>query len=322
MKLKKLSAVALYAVTIVGVFTVGGMSGIFLEKAYGVKNILKAIGLNYRTSFPVQAQGENESNIPEAYQGKLQLFILAGQSNMSGMGAIPPSGMSVNPKIYVFGNDYHWKLAKEPVDDPTNQVDLVSKDEPGGFGPAVSFASALVQNHPDMVVGLIPCAKGGSLIHEWQRNLNDSTLYGSCLKRVRAASVMGNVSGLLYFQGEIDAIDPKEHPTRVFLPHQWADKFTSLIRDWRSDLKLPTLPVVFAQIGTNTQPDRFKNWAIVKEQQRQVKLPFSVMTTTDDLALKDYVHFTTESYQILGQRFAEAYLNLRSEMSKKEQKNK
>ncbi len=34
------------------------------------------------------------------------------------------------------------------------------------------------------------------------------------------------------------------------------------------------------------------------------------MITTDDLALKDGVHFTSESYQTIGGRFAEAYLNL------------
>lgn len=56
--------------------------------------------------------------------------------------------------------------------------------------------------------------------------------------------------------------------------------------------------------------DYFINWAIVKEQQCSVEMPFCVMITTDDLALKDAVHFTTESYQIIGKSFTEAYLNL------------
>jgi hypothetical protein len=34
------------------------------------------------------------------------------------------------------------------------------------------------------------------------------------------------------------------------------------------------------------------------------------MITTDDLALRDVVHFTSESYQTIGKRFAEAYVNL------------
>lgn len=310
MKLKKAQIV-----TIIVAFILGVAAGFLLEKGYGVRTILNAIGMSSRT----ETTGTSEGSIPEKYQGRLQLFILAGQSNMSGMGDLPQVETKINPRIYVFGNDYHWKLAKEPVDDSSNQVDKVSEDTPAGYSPTLSFATNLLEQHPDMVIGLIPCAKGGSSIHEWRRNLSDNTLYGSCLKRVRAASVMGNVAGFLFFQGEIDTVDPNEQPERTFLPNQWADRFTVLVRDWRSDLSLPELPVIFAQIGSNTEPNRFKNWAIVQEQQRKVRLPFSAMITTDDLALRDYAHFTTESYQIIGQRFAKAYLDLLSKMNRSSQ---
>lgn len=308
MKLKKAQII----VTIAVVFTIGMTVGAILEKSYGFRNILKG---NFRTNSRTETTATSGGSIPQKYQGKLQLFILAGQSNMSGLGDLPRSQTKTNPRIYVFGNDYRWKLAKEPVDDPTNQVDKVSEDTTAGYGPSVDFATTVLKQHPDMVIGLIPCAKNGSSIHEWQRNgnLDENTLYGSCLKRVLAASVMGNVAGILFFQGEIDTVNPKEDPKRIFSANQWADKFTLLVKNWRGDLNLPNLPVVFAQIGSNTEPKRFVNWAVVKEQQRQVKLPFSAMITTDDLALKDYVHFTTESYQTIGQRFAKAYLGLRKQ---------
>jgi hypothetical protein len=213
-----------------------------------------------------------------------------------------------NPRIYVFGNDYQWRLAVEPVDDPTNQVDKVSKDTNAGFSPALSFATAILEKRPEMLIGLIPCAMDSTSIDDWGRNLSDNTLYGSCLKRVHAASTMGNVAGILFFQGESDALDPKKNPELTLSPNQWADKFTVFISDWRSDLGLPELPVVFAQIGTNTRPNRYPNWKIVQEQQSSVRLPFCKMITTNDLTLGDTVHFTTESYEIIGERFAEAYL--------------
>lgn len=293
-------------VTIFVVFTIGLTGGAFLEKNYGFKNIFKG---NFQRDSNLETTGINQTSIPQKYQGKLQLFILAGQSNMSGLGELPQE-TKTNSKVYVFGNDYRWKLAKEPVDDPTNQVDKISVDSPAGYGPAMDFATTVLKQRPNMVIGLIPCAKGGSSINEWQRNLDENTLYGSCLKRVRAASVMGNVAGILFFQGEIDTVDPKEDPKRVFSANQWANKFTLLIKNWRNDLKSPNLPVIFAQIGSNTEPERFINWQVVQEQQRQVKLPFSAMITTNDLALKDYVHFTTKSYQTIGQRFGRAYLDL------------
>jgi hypothetical protein len=121
---------------------------------------------------------------------------------------------------------------------------------------------------------------------------------------------MGNVAGILFFQGEADAIAPELYQETVLLPNEWGDRFAVLVNNWRDDLGLPELPVVFAQIGTNRAPDIFVNWAIVKEQQSSVQMPFCVMITTDDLALKDAVHFTSESYQTIGKRFAEAYVNL------------
>ena len=293
--------------TIVVAFSLGITVGAIVETSSGFRNTLWG---NFGRNSESETTGITPS-IPQKYQGKLQLFVLAGQSNISGLGDLPRSPANPNPKIYVFGNDYRWKLAKEPVDDPTNQVDKVSVDTPVGYGPAVDFATTVLKQRPNMVIGLIPCAKGGSTIHEWQRNLDENTLYGSCLKRVRAASLMGNVAGILFFQGEIDTVDPKENPKRKFSANQWANKFTVIVKNWRSDLKLPNLPVVFAQIGSNTEPERFINWKVVQEQQRQVKLPFTAMIKTDDLALKDYVHFTTESYQTIGQRFAKAYLTLR-----------
>ncbi|MBD1847880.1 hypothetical protein H6F89_31780 [Cyanobacteria bacterium FACHB-63] len=129
---------------------------------------------------------------------------------------------------------------------------------------------------------------------------------------MRAASAR-EVAGILYFQGEIDTVEPHLQPQKILLPDRWADEFAVLVKNWRSDLGLPKLPIVFAQIGTNTEPDWFKNWAVVKVQQRQVRLPFTAMITTDDLTLKDYVHFTTESYRTIGQRYAKAYLDLLSD---------
>lgn len=304
-KIRKNHCIILFCVFIVGLFL-----GIFLEKIFPTQRLHNLVGFNNQNSSQVQIMKTNANAIPKEYQGRFKLFVLAGQSNMSGMGNISESEENINSKVYVFGNDYRWKLAKEPIDDPTNQVDTVSEDQSAGFSPSMSFATTLLEQSPAHAIGLIPCAKGGSLIHEWRRDLSENMLYGSCLKRVRAASVMGDIAGFLYFQGEIDSVDPQEDLKRIFSPHQWADKFVIFIKNWRDDLSLPELPVVFAQIGTNTEPDRFKNWLIVKQQQTKVRLPFSAMITTDDLKLQDYVHFTTESYETIGRRFAKSYLKI------------
>ncbi|MGP1371435.1 MAG: sialate O-acetylesterase, partial [Almyronema sp.] len=191
------------------------------------------------------------------------------------------------------------------------QVDQVSAEEkPPGVGPGIAFAKELLVYDPDLAIGLIPCAKGGSTIAEWQRNLAEDTLYGACLKHVRAASVMGTVEGVLFFQGEADAIAPERLPGRSVYPQQWAALFEQYVRDLRQDLDQPDLPLVFAQIATTTRLDILPNWEQVKAQQVTVNIPAVAMIKTDDLALQDYVHFTSESYEVIGQRFAQAYWQL------------
>jgi hypothetical protein len=250
----------------------------------------------------------------EPFQGKLALFILAGQSNMSGRGELPPTPLS-HPQVFVFGNDYRWRMATEPVDNPTGQIDAVSHDYDAGYGPALAFATGLIERNPELAIGLIPCAKGNTAIEQWQRRLADTTLYGSCLKRSLAASTMGNIEGILFFQGETDALDPQQYPDRLLSAADYESKFVTFVHDMRRDLNQPNLPLVFAQIGSHAAPEAFVNWAVVQAQQAQVKLPCAAMITTDDLSLMDGVHYTTESYRIIGQRFAEAMADLRQNQS-------
>ena len=283
--------------------SIGAILGVALQKYYSVGDIVELWSAPTTTSAV-------EDGVPEELQGKLSLFILAGQSNMAGRGPVSESDRNGNPRVFVFGNDYRWRIAVEPIDDPGNQVDRVSLDPDAGPGPGLAFATSLVEQRPDMAIGLIPCAMGGSSIYQWRRSLSEDTLYGSCLKRVRAASTMGNVAGLLFFQGEADAMAPELYQETVLLPDEWGGRFRTLVNNWRDDLGWPELPVVFAQIGTHAAPEIFVNWAIVQEQQGSVQMPLCEMITTDDLALADIVHFTSESYQIIGRRYAEAYLSL------------
>jgi hypothetical protein len=251
--------------------------------------------------------------IPEAFHGQLALFILAGQSNMSGRGELP-SEQSANPRVFMFANDYRWRVATEPIDDPSGQVDEVSKDGDAGFGPGLTFALSLLRWKPDMLIGLIPCAKGASSIAAWQRHLSEDSLYGSCLKRIRAATTVGTVAGLLFFQGETDALDPAEHPNQSPSPFSYASKFSAFLHDLRGEISQLNLPVVFTQIGTHAAQNTYRYWNHVKEQQKKSDVSCAAMITTDDLAIRDAVHFTTESYQIIGERYAEAFLNLTSLM--------
>ncbi|KAI9133961.1 sialate O-acetylesterase [Acaryochloris sp. CCMEE 5410] len=257
------------------------------------------------------SQAQELPTIPNQVQGKMSLYVLAGQSNMTGRGPLDAESSKTHPQVFVFGNDYRWHLAKDPLDSIDGQVDPVSQEgKAPGVGPGMTFASALLKHDKDAVIGLIPCARGGSTIQEWQRNLSENSLYGSCLKRLRAASLMGQLEGMLFFQGEADALDQKQFSHLSLSPQQWSKKFEKFIESFRLDTKQENLPIVFAQIGSHDAPDLLTQWNVVKKQQENIQLPQVAMITTDDLALEDYVHYTTKSYRTIGQRFANAYIKL------------
>jgi len=259
--------------------------------------------------FPVI--GENEDNtIPEEFIGKLSLFILAGQSNMSGRGEMPSDPLPVNPRVFVFGNDYRWHYGVEPMDASQGQVDLVSRDGKARYSLATAFANTLLEIDSTLIIGFIPCARGATSIEKWQRDLSDNSLYGSALKRARAASTMGMIKGILFWQGEADALNPEEYPERKPSPFQWTEKFNRFVRDIRNDLGLPVLPVVYAQLSHHNNPEKYIYWEQVKDQQAQVVIPNTKMVITPELELSDYVHFTKEGYDTFGKLFGEAYWDL------------
>ncbi|MFK8185345.1 MAG: sialate O-acetylesterase [Phormidesmis sp.] len=272
--------------------------------------LLRRVGLYEYFKGPevtYEADPQNPT-VPSRIQGKLQLYILMGQSNMVGKAPVPED---INPSanIFLFGNDYRWKVATEPTDDGTDQIDMISHDKFAGFGPSFVFAKTLISQNSNQFIGLIPCARSGSSITEWQRNLSDETLYGSCLKRVRAASVMGTVNGILFFQGEADTIDPQQFPELQPDAEAWAEKFATFAYNFRQDIGNPDTPLIYAQLGQPEDLEGLPNWSQVQQQQASIQIPSGAMIETSDLPM-DGIHFTVDSYKVIGQRFADAVLQL------------
>lgn len=283
------------------VLLAGILLGILLQRFLGVGNLLNRLPFMQRP--PRMSEPLSADLIPPEQHGQLLLFVMAGQSNMAGMGKLPYAVPKPVPNTFVFGNDYRWRPAFDPVDDAVGQVDTVSQDNLAGVSPGIGFAEALQAQQKGLVVGLIPCAKNASEIAAWQRNLSDTTLYGSCLKRTRAASTLGRVAGVLFFQGEADAL-----PGREASAPRWSNQFAAFVHDFRRDLDQPELPVVFAQLAANEAALPY--WETIQQQQSAVALPNCKMIITRDLPLADGLHFTPASYRIVGQRFAAAWWEL------------
>lgn len=228
------------------------------------------------------------------------VYILAGQSNMSGRGDIAdltPAERAPDPRIRLYANDGRWRVATEPLDDATGQLDAVSADPRAAVGPGLFFARAL-----DRPVVLVPCAKGGSAIAQWRPDTRTDTLYGSCLARARAAG--GRIAGVLWYQGETDARD-------TAAARRWSAAFADLARAFRRDLAAPRLP--FAVVRLADAParaedtGRYPGWTIVQDAQARLRIDCVTVVRANGLPrLADDLHLTTAAHRVLGVRLADA----------------
>lgn len=235
-----------------------------------------------------------------------EIYLLAGQSNMSGRGDLADltaAERTADPAILLYGNDGQWRVALDPLDDAAGQIDAVSADRLAAVGPGLSFARELRrQGHG--AIALVPCAKGGSSIGRWRPAAARSTLYGSCLARAKAAG--GRITGILWYQGESDARSDKTAA-------RWGERFRSLVQHLRADLGEPDVPVVYVQIADTADPARYPGWRTVQEQQAETRsrLRCAAMVSARGLELKpDALHLTTASQRLLGPKLAVAMAGL------------
>ena len=227
----------------------------------------------------------------------LHVFLLAGQSNMAGRARIEEQDEGEIPGTYL------WNIAEktwEPATAPLNRYSPQRKPmnmQRLNCGP--SFAKAYRKAHPDVKVGIVCAARGGTAIHEWARGWEKPfPMYRDALAAVKEAlEAGGELKGILWHQGESDSLELEGYE----------EKFAAVVANFRKDLGRPKLPFVFGQVGQwNPQYEAF-NEMIVKQPE---SIPHSACVRTDGLTNMDAAHFDSKSQRTLGARYAEAFLGL------------
>ena len=230
----------------------------------------------------------------------MHLFLLAGQSNMAGRGKVEPQDSVASPRVLKLDRTMQWVPAVEPL----------HWDKPAivGVGPGRSFARALAARDPNLTIGLIPAAVGGSPISSWEPGALDPATrthpYDDALARLRAAQRSGTLRAILWHQGESDAT-----PARSVL---YAAKLRALIARFRADAGDPHLPFVIGQLGRFYKPAN-DDVRRVDSVHRAIaaSVPNVAYVSSEHLRDKgDTVHFDAASARTLGERYAMAYLVL------------
>lgn len=255
--------------------------------------------------------------IKDLYIG--DLWILAGQSNMEGVGDLVDV-QGPEDRVRSFDQTDRWTQATEPLHRLVDATDRVHwrKNKDGqpekvtgqdleqwmanrkkGAGLGLPFAKEIL-TRTGIPIGLVPCAHGGTSMEQWSPELKDKqgdSLYGATLRRFIA--VGGQVKGILWYQGESDA-SPKALP-------EYAAKMEKLIASFRQDFSQPELPFYYVQIGRHVNNTNQNEWNAVQEIERKLetKVPRVGMVPTADLSLDDGIHVSTPDLKRLGRRLAD-----------------
>ncbi|CAO3609283.1 unnamed protein product [Mucor fragilis] len=251
------------------------------------------------------------------------IWIMAGQSNMRGHGyqIDPYTNRSLieqgQPGIHLYNSKEEWAIAKEPLHqlylskrtvhhtlpDPTVKNPKLLEYRGASLG--LSFAKQYQQENPNVPVGLVASAHGGTSLNDWKRpdtlndDAQDTTLYGAMLARIKA--VGGCIAGILWYQGESDTNAAADAST-------YKERFRLWMRVVREDVGNATLPIAFVQIGPHAidVEETKKNWELVQLAQ------FDLMTEQDytagvasiDCSLDDRLHLSAAGLKIVGRRLA------------------
>jgi type 1 glutamine amidotransferase len=277
----------------------------------------KVVGLSTGGPYTISCQFKDGANIGTAEASNVyvgDLWVLAGQSNMEGVGDLVDVTQP-HPQVMLLGMNGEWSQAEEPlhwlVDSPdpvhsgessgrATRAAEAHKTRQKGAGLGLPFASALAAS-TGVPIGLVACAHGGTSMEQWNpahKGQGGNSLYGSMLRQVSLAG--GKVKGVLWYQGESDSLgDGNASKT-------YSGNFTNFIAAVRSDFGQPELPFYFVQIGRFVFGADPKGWNAVQESQRQIaeRVPNTAVISVIDLELDDAIHVGTQGLKRAGHRLA------------------
>jgi len=234
---------------------------------------------------------------PDVDKASFHLYLLAGQSNMAGRGAVSKQDKKVHPRVFVLNRQNRWAPAVDPLHFDKSWA---------GVGPGLTFGKVIAEADPNVTIGLIPCAVGGSPISAWKPHAYYQPVnvypYDDAIARCRIATQRGVLKSILWHQGEGDS-NATDGPL-------YARRLTEVISQFRHDLEVPNLlfvagTFVDAYIARVAESkfviDAIKT--VAKADDNVLWISGAGLPSKDDL-----VHFNAEGARELGRRYAEAVL--------------
>jgi hypothetical protein len=258
-----------------------------------------ALFLGFWLALAGMAVGAAESAPDLPPRERFHLYLLIGQSNMAGRGLLDPAMSVSSDRVLKYTSEEGWAPGTEPLH--------AFKSRKGGAGLAASFARAMADGEPDVTIGLIPCAVGGTPLSRWMKG---GDLYEKAVDRTRKAMHDGTLKGILWHQGESDS--KQEETARTY-----GDRLAQMVTDLREDLDVGEVPFVAGHLGPFVaSPKHAGKYAYCRlVEDHLTALPgrvprASVVESIGLTAKQDDLHFDTPSLREFGTRYAAAMRQL------------
>jgi len=236
---------------------------------------------------------------PPADKSRFHIYLLMGQSNMAGRDTRMLSTQVDNPRVLAMNTNGEWVVARDPIHPKEGRI------EPGA-GPGIPFALEMVKTDPNITIGLVPCAVGGTPLRRWVKG---GDLYDRALVMAKRAGQVGTIRGVLWHQGESDSDGQKNAET-------YEARLGQMFKDLRTDLGAPELPIVVGQLGEFLPVDKHPYVNVVRAALKHIPavVPHAGYADSAGLGDKgDHLHFDAAAQQKMGERFAATMMAVQRE---------
>ena len=245
---------------------------------------------------------------------EFDVYLLIGQSNMSGRGYLFPKDKHVLNGVFLLDTEGKVVPASQPLNRYSSvrkKLSLQAMGLGGSFGRDIYLATGrkvlLVVNARSAtsarqwLPGADPVIAGSSKSDDlFKEGQEIPGLYEEAVRRTRQAMKYGKLKGILFHQGEADAYE-KYAPL-------WQDKVAEIASSLRSDLKAKNVPFIVGE--TN---HAFSRSYLINPQIQDVMkiIPNCDWASAEGCNLnKDKIHFSRQGITLLGHRYAEKVLQM------------
>src|SRR3546814_94982 len=185
------------------------------------------------------AQEKVPAEMPDT---NFHIYLLMGQSNMAGRGKVEGAFLErSHERVLVLNKRKEWVGARNPLH--------FDKPKVAGVGPGLTFGIKMAKANPDVRIGLVPCAVGGTSINLWQAGAFDKVTkthpYDDALVRIKEAMKTGVVKGIIWHQGESDS--------RPGASETWLKKLAVLVDHIRQETGNDSLACVAVELGRRSE---------------------------------------------------------------------